>query len=126
VRRRDYAHPFRLGGSRQAAQATYDAHVEQMVRQVLLTAPGERIDLPEFGCGLRRLVFEPHAARLDATTAIVVRSALERWLAQHVAVRDVSVLGPEETGDEARLEVVVEYELRETRETRSVRVEVLQ
>jgi phage baseplate assembly protein W len=122
--RRDYAHPFRLSGARQAAQATYETHVEQMIRQVLLTGTGERINLPEFGCGLRRLVFEPHASRLDATTAIIVRSALERWLAQHIDVRDVRVLGPQTSGDEARLEVLVEYELRETREARAVQIEV--
>ena len=122
--RRDYAHPFRLGGSRQAAQATYEVHVEQMIRQVLLTGTTERINLPDFGCGLRRLVFEPHSARLDATTAIIVRSALERWLAAHIDVQDVAVLESQQTGDEARLEVVVEYELRETRESRAVRIEV--
>jgi phage baseplate assembly protein W len=122
--RRDYAHPFRLGGARQAAQAGYEAHVEQMIRQVLLTAQGERINRPDFGCGLRRLVFEPHSERLDATTSILVRSSLERWLALHIDVRDVAVLDAETVGDEARLEIVVEYELRETRDTRAVRVEV--
>ena len=53
--RRDYAYPLRIdGGSQQAAQAPYAAHVEQMIEQVLLTSPGERVDLPQFGCGLRR------------------------------------------------------------------------
>ena len=53
--RRDYAFPFRIdGGSQQTAQSPYAAHVEQMIRQLLLTTPGERVDLPQFGCGLRR------------------------------------------------------------------------
>ena len=58
--RRDYAFPFRIdSGSRQAAEAGYADHVRQMIRQVLLTAPGERINRPDFGCGVKRLVFAP-------------------------------------------------------------------
>jgi phage baseplate assembly protein W len=122
VPRRDYAHPLQIGAARQVAEAPYAAHVAQMVRQVLLTAPGERINRPTFGCGLRRLVFAPHADQLDATTNVLVRSALERWLGAHIDVRRVSVTPPEVTGDAARLEIVVEYELRETREGHTVGV----
>jgi phage baseplate assembly protein W len=43
-----------------------------MIRQVLLTSPGERIDLPEFGCGLRQLIFAPHSSALDSTTNLIV------------------------------------------------------
>lgn len=49
--RTDYAFPFRIDPvSGQALQTPYAAHVDQMIRQVLLTAPGERADLPQFGC----------------------------------------------------------------------------
>jgi phage baseplate assembly protein W len=51
MNRVDYAYPFRIDpASGQAAQTGYATHVDQMIRQVLLTAPGERADLPEFGC----------------------------------------------------------------------------
>jgi len=40
MNRHDYAFPFRIDPvSRQAAQTNYAAHVEQMIRQVLLTSP---------------------------------------------------------------------------------------
>ncbi|HEX2047677.1 MAG TPA: GPW/gp25 family protein [Acidimicrobiales bacterium] len=122
--RRDYAYPFRIGPSGQAAQSGYAAHVAQMVHQVLLTAPGERIDVPEFGCGLRRMLFAPHTESLDATTQILVRSALDRWLGAHIDVRDVRV-GTGEGGDEAELVVVVEYVLREDLTAAETRVRVL-
>jgi phage baseplate assembly protein W len=112
VDRHDYAYPFRIGPSGQAAQAPYAAHVAQMIRQVLLTAPGERIDLPEFGCGLRRLLFAPHEANLNATTQMLVQQALERWLATEIEVKHVLVRSGE-GGDEAELVVVVEYVLLE-------------
>lgn len=90
--RRDYAYPLRIdGGSQQAAQAPYAAHVEQMIEQVLLTSPGERVDLPQFGCGLRALVFAPLTDSLRASLQIQVTQALSRWLAGVVDVTSVDV-----------------------------------
>ncbi len=125
MERHDYAFPFAIDpGSRQAARAHYPAHVAQMIRQVLLTAPGERANLPEFGCGLRQLIFAPHSEALDATTRLIVQEALERWLAGQIIVREITVLTPEETGDEAQLAIRIEYELVETRTPDSVQVTV--
>jgi phage baseplate assembly protein W len=111
--RHDYAFPFRIdGASRQAQHAAYAAHVRQMIRQVLLTAPGERVNLPEFGCGLRQLLFAPLQEGLDASVKITVLQALQKWLALHIEVKDVTVSQTAELG-ELRLEI--EYVLRETR-----------
>ncbi len=64
MNRHDYAFPFRIDPvSHQAARTSYETHVDQMIRQVLLTSPGERADLPEFGCGLRRLLFRSEFRR---------------------------------------------------------------
>jgi Bacteriophage baseplate protein W len=123
--RHDYAYPFAVGPSGQANQADYEAHVGQMVRQVLLTAPGERIDLPEFGCGLRKLVFAPHDPNLDATTAMLVQQALKRWLGDQIEVVHVRAVPLEETGDEAVLELEIEYVLRETQTNATTQVRVL-
>jgi len=80
VLRHDIAFPFRIdGASGQAAQAAYQDHVDQMIRQVLLTDPGERAALPEFGAGLRRLVFAPLSAGLAATAQLMVADTLNRW-----------------------------------------------
>jgi phage baseplate assembly protein W len=122
--RRDFAFPFRIDPvSRQAAQSNYAAHVDQMIRQVLLTSPGERADLPEFGCGLRRLVFEPHSNALDATTNIIVTQALNKWLAGQIQVQKITVNGA--SGDPAQLNVQIDYILIETREKNSTSVAVL-
>src|SRR5205814_1026330 len=102
VTRHDYAFPFRLDpASRQAAQTGYAAHVEQMIRQVLLTSPGERIGLPEFGCGLRQLIFAPHSEALDAATNLLVLQALNRWLAGIIGVHSVQVVPLDQLGDPA-------------------------
>jgi uncharacterized protein len=120
--RTDYAFPFRIdAGSGQAAQTGYQAHVDQMIRQVLLTAPGERADLPDFGCGLRQLIFAPHSDALDATTQILVQQALNRWLAAQIQVQKVTV-GPSDSGDESQLSIEIDYVLIETRTNQKITV----
>jgi phage baseplate assembly protein W len=119
--RSDYAFPFRIeSASRQgAAASSYEAHVDQMIRQVLLTSPGERVNLPEFGCGLRRLLFAPNSDALQSTTEILVRQALSRWLGDQVEVSKVTVSASD---DGSAVQVLLEYSLIETRTTRLLEV----
>lgn len=125
MKRHDYAFPFRIEpASRQGARAPYAAHVEQMIRQVLLTAPGERADLPEFGCGLRQLLFAPHSDALDSTVQLIVQTALNRWLAGQIKVSKVAVAPLAETGDAAQLRIQIDYQLIETRDARQLEVVV--
>ena len=119
--RDDYAFPFRIDpASRQAQRAPYDAHVAQMVRQVLLTTPGERADLPEFGCGLRALVFAGNSDALSAATQMLVQQSLGRWLSDYITVRTVEV-----TPVDAEILVRIEYMLVATRASQSVEVRVI-
>jgi phage baseplate assembly protein W len=126
--RQDYAFPFRIDpASQQTAQAGYPAHVDQMVRQLLLTTPGERADLPQFGCGLRSLVFAPDSDALAATVKLRVIQALSQWLAGVVTVADVTV-GPGVSGgavaEPGTLTVTVSYTLVETQTSQAVTVTV--
>ena len=94
--RHDFAFPFRIDpASGQAARTGYETHVEQMIRQVLLTGPGERADVPDFGCGLRQLIFAPNSDALAATTQILVLQSLNRWLGNQIQVQNVSVTRPD-------------------------------
>jgi phage baseplate assembly protein W len=112
--RHDYAFPFSIDPvSGQAQQAAYGTHVDQMIRQVLLTAPGERGDLPQFGCGLRQLLFAPDSDALQATAQLTVQRSLNLWLAGQIQVVSVNVSsGP--GGDYSQIVVLVEYLLIET------------
>jgi Bacteriophage baseplate protein W len=90
--RRDFQYPFAIdAASGQAAQTDYASHVEQMVQQVLLTSPGERVCMPTFGAGLRRLLFAPLNSSLAATTKMVVTQSLNQWLGNQITVKDVTV-----------------------------------
>jgi len=120
--RQDYSFPFRIdASSRQAQRAAYEAHVGQMVRQVLLTTPGERVNLPEFGCGLRQLVFAPRTAALDSSVKLIVLSALDRWLSDHIQVREVRTGGDPNAGE---LSVDIDYILRETNTATTLQIQL--
>ncbi len=74
-----------------------DEAIRGKIIQVLFTAPGERVNLPEFGCGLFNLVFEPNDTVLAAAMEFTVGQALTRWLRDEILVDAVSVESAQET-----------------------------
>ena len=125
ITRQDYAFPFRIDpASQQTAQVSYAAHVDQMVLQLLLTTPGERADLPQFGCGLRALVFAPMSDALAATVQLRVLQAVNQWLAGIVTAAQVAVVTSDENGalQPGTLQVTLTYTVVETQSSASTTV----
>jgi phage baseplate assembly protein W len=106
-------HPFAIDPRGGAATVGADGHVRDLVLQVLFTNPGERVNRPEFGCGLRSLVFMPNNPAIAAATQALVKGALQKWLEREIHVEAVEV----EAQDE-RLVVTVAYRRRLTGEQR--------
>ena len=98
--------PFQLDARGQAADPGYERHMREMIELVLFTAPGERINRPEFGTGLLELVFAPGTSEEAGVTQQLARAALQRELGDVVTVTSLTV----EAGD-AALDIRVEYEL---------------
>jgi len=105
--------PFRIDGRGRAALTPDDDHVRDLIRQVLFTNPGERVNRPDFGCGLAQLVFAPNSGVLATATQFLVMGALQRWLGTVIEVDGVEILA-----DEERLEVTVAYVPRGSSERR--------
>ena len=110
-------HPWQLDGRGRTAATTYDEHIRDLIEQVLLTSPGERVMRPDFGAGLLSQVFEPGGFTVAATTQYLVQSALERTLVDLVTIEDIQV----EAIDSA-LVVTVVYVVLRTRTRASARV----
>ncbi len=53
--------------------------IRQSINIILDTEPGERVMLPEFGCGLRRYLMEPNTLTTRTAVATDIGSALRRW-----------------------------------------------
>jgi uncharacterized protein len=98
---------FHVAGSGRIATTGDDDHVRDMIFAVLFTDPGERVNRPDFGCGLKALVFAPGGRTVAATTKLLVKGALQRWLEAEITVDDVDVQAVE-----SRLIVTVAYRRR--------------
>jgi phage baseplate assembly protein W len=128
IPRTDFAFPFRIdAASGQAAQATYQDHVDQMIRQILLTDPGERVCLPTFGAGLRRLLFAPITSQLQATATMMITQALNTWLGNQITVQKVTVTTPASTpgAPDGMVTVSISYVLIETQSVQQTEVKVV-
>ena len=125
-KRRDYNVPFGIDhASRQVSGVDYAMHVEQMIMQVLFTTPGERVNLPQFGCGLRQLVFGPLSSALAVNTEITVRQALGQWLGGLIEVGDVTAQTSDDAGgpiEPGTLQITITYTLLDTRTTHQAKV----
>lgn len=105
-------YPFHFDDRHRTAVCDEDAHIRHMIEQVLFTAPGERVNRPDFGSGVMQLVFAPNSGEIAATLQFVVQSALQQWLGDLIQVEAVTA-----ESEDATLRVVVRYVVRRTQAT---------
>lgn len=114
---RHLAFPFRIGSDGRTVQPVSDAeHVRDELLQLLLTSPGERLFLPEFGGGVRKLVFEPTSDVLRGVVKARITQALSRWLGHRLTLEALEV---EFSGE--LVEVTVKYRPAGSADARVVR-----
>jgi len=107
------AFPYRVDGRGRTRRAENDdEHLREMIHQVLFTVPGERVNRPDFGCGLLQLVFAPNSVELAATLQALVHGALQQWLGHLMRIEEVST-----TSVDATLTVIVRYTVSRTQAT---------
>lgn len=90
-----------------AEENDFAEHVKQMIIQVLMTSPGERINRPDFGCGIRRMVFAPNDDVIASLTQITILQALNKWLGSMITINEVKVNAVNE-----RLEISIVYSIK--------------
>ena len=106
-------YPYRIDGRGRTAETGGDEHVRDLIEQLLFTVPGERVNRPDFGCGLLQLVFAPNSAELAAATQFTIAAAMQQWLGEIIAVDAVTV-----ENIDAELRVTIRYVVNRTGETR--------
>lgn len=100
------AFPLRLGAGRSLAVVDLEADVRAMIEQILLTAPGERVNRPTFGVGIYAYVFEANSPFLAAQ----LRSALDDNVYAHLG-KNVRILDLDVTATDEQLHVDIEFEI---------------
>jgi len=73
------AFPVQLDGTGQIALAAYEDDVQEAIRIILSTTPGERAMRPDFGAGLNALLFEPLSTMTMTLAQYYVQQALTTW-----------------------------------------------
>ena len=112
-----WAYPLSLDATGGIALVAREREVEQAIRIILDTAPGERPMRPEFGCRIQEHVFGPANPSTAGAIAYDVRSALERW-EPRIDLHDVQV-GFDRV-DDGTLYIDIRYVIRGSNDPRNL------
>jgi phage baseplate assembly protein W len=91
------------------ALARYEQRIEESILLILGTAKGERVMLPDFGCGIHDLVFAPNE---PATRSLVVDEVRRALVACEPRIEVLDVRAEEAAGQPNVLLVRVDYRIR--------------
>lgn len=94
-----------------------DDSVREVIRNILLTRPGERLLRPQFGAGLLDFIHQPNNATTRTVMANVVRKAIEQWETR-VRVESVEVL-PDD-GRLSTVHIIIRYTMRHAPQPRQL------
>jgi phage baseplate assembly protein W len=101
--------PLHVDARGRTALTGDDDHIRDMIEQILFTAPGERVNRPDFGSGLIQLVHAPNSPELATALQFTIQAALQRWLGDLVELQAVDV-----ESDDAAVRIAVAYVVRGT------------
>src|SRR5947208_16954461 len=105
-------YPYTVGTGGTPAHTGAADHLRDLILQVLFTSPGERVNLPEFGVGVHRLVFEPNSDALRSSVQFLISTNLQRWLGDRLDVEQVRVTS--EPGFEQIVTIEIFYTVKTT------------
>ena len=102
--------PLQVTSGGKIAQSRYEQRIEESIYLILSTAKGERVMLPDFGCGIHDLVFAPNDS---TTTALVVHSVREALVAHETRVDVLDIDAESSSGEPNLLLIRINYRVRE-------------
>lgn len=108
--------PFHFDGRGRTASTDDDDHIRDMLEQLIFTAPGERVNRPDFGSGILQLVFAPNSPELAATLQFTLQAAIQRWLGDLLDLKNLDVQCVDST-----LTIDIQYVVRRTNQTETAR-----
>jgi phage baseplate assembly protein W len=93
------------------------ASLDRAITMVLMTAPGERLMRPDFGCRIWELLFEPVTGNLLGLIAQYVRDALARW---EPRVEVDEVIPAVDAAHDSLVRIAIGYRVRSTNDRRNL------
>ena len=92
--------------------------VKRGIKNILLTAPFERLFQPEVGSGIKNILFEPMTPLTEQRLSDACRDAIEAW-EKRASVIDITVISEEEYN---RYRVAIKFSINNSLETEQVDV----
>lgn len=121
TRNRHLSFPFRIGKRGMPVQVmTLEEHIRDEIIQLLLTDPGERLFLPEFGGGIRQLVFSDGDNQRIAVAKSHLTRAISDWLGSRIAIERLEMTF---IGENIEIELI--YRIIATNESQTIRFQRL-
>lgn len=114
---RGWAFPPQIGPQGGLALTNKRTEVDQAIRIILSTSPGQRVMRPTFGCRLYDLVFAPNNSHTAAQARRYVEEALGMWEPRITVTRVDVQPDPQDT---SRLLIEIEYRVKATYDQRSL------
>lgn len=114
---RGFAWPLRVDHTGAIAMTSGTADLDDALRVVLLTAPGERVMRPQFGCKIWDLLFEPITANLLGLIREAVRDALAQW-EPRIEVEEVEPVQDDDV--DGLVTIRIAYRVRATNDRRNL------
>jgi phage baseplate assembly protein W len=109
---RGWTFPVKLDAATgRIALSEYEQDIQEAIRLIVSTAPGERQMRPDFGCGIHRLVFDTMNRATLGLFESRVREALVKWEARiEILALDVTI----KDAANGQLDILLTYRIRET------------
>ena len=92
--------------------------VKRGIKNILLTAPFERLFQPEVGSGIKNILFEPMTPLTEQRLSDACRDAIDAW-EKRASVIDITVISEEEYN---RYRVAIKFSINNSLETEQVDV----
>lgn len=107
------AFPFHFHHGR-TATAENEAHIRDLIEQLIFTSQGERVNRIDFGSGLLQIIFAPNSPELASALQFSIQASINRWLGDLIEIHALEVKSEEE-----KLQILIQYVVRQTGESRS-------
>lgn len=106
---RGWAFPVTTDVHGNIATSSYEKSVEESIRIILGTTPGERVMHPDFGCKINDIIFSPDSSKTISLAVHYIEEAIIKWEPRVILKK---VTGEKDPINQGLINIKIDYEIR--------------
>ena len=106
---RGWAFPVGTDLQGKVALSSYEKSVEESIRIILGTTPGERVMHPDFGCKINDIIFSPSSSKTVSLAVHYIEEAIIKWEPRVILKKVYGDVDPDNPG---LINIKIDYEIR--------------